>query len=163
MSNWEKCTFQNFLRIFCIFGFCKIAPKRMDFSLIFLHPVPHNMSIADFFSYLHRPSISTPSASNLQSKCWYNFTPLCHRMIKFNSVTLTAHERKPLTDVQTNSHCNQKILTVTPATTYRTAYNLLEHRTQMTGGGCSVKRKTYSQKKGGKCSILGNITDAMKE
>ena len=130
--------FQNFLRIFCIFGFCKIAPKRMDFLLIFLHPVPHNMGIADFFSYLHQPSISTPSASNLQSKCWYNFTPLCHRMIKFNSVTLTAHERKPLTDVQTNSHCNQKILTVTPATTYRTAHNLLEHRTQMTGGGCSI-------------------------
>ena len=110
---WEKCIFKTLLRIFCIFGFCKIAPKRMDFLQIFSHPVPHNMGIADFFSYSHQPSISTPSASNLQSKCWYNFIPLCHRMIKFNSVTLTAHERKPLTDVQTNNHCNQKILTVT--------------------------------------------------
>ena len=44
---------------------------------------------------------------------------------KFASVTLNAHERKPLTDVQTNSHCNQKILTVT-------GYNLPD-RLQPTG------------------------------
>ena len=154
--------FQNFLRIFCIFGFCKIAPKRMDFLLIFLHPVPHNMSIADFFSYLHQPSISTPSASNWQSKCWYNFTSLCHRMIKFNSVTQTARERKPLTDVQTNSHCNQKILTVTR--------NNLPDRLQLTRTsdpndqwGLQYIRKTYSQKRARKSPILGILTDGMKE
>ena len=38
------------------------------------------------------------------------------KMINFSEfalVTLNTCERKPLTDVQTNCHCNQKILTVT--------------------------------------------------
>ena len=45
--------------------------------------------------------------------------------INFTSVSLTAREQKPLTDVQTNSHL--KILTVT-------GYNLPKHRAHMTVG-----------------------------
>ena len=89
LSNLGEMHLKIFLRIFCIFGFFKNAQKRMEFLRIFWRPVPHNMSIANLFSYLHQPSISTQSASNLQLKCWYNFTPLCYTMLHYTILYYT--------------------------------------------------------------------------
>ena len=124
----KKCILKIFCAFFAFLDFAKLRQNGWIFCWFFCTQYPTIWVLRIFFHTYTNPL----SQLQVPQICNQNVGTISLPYAIGWSVTLTAHERKPLTDVQTNSHCNQKILTVTPATTYRTAYNLLEHRAQLT-------------------------------